>query len=285
MVFANLSSHEKDAFFALLDEYFASRPELLSSAGAGSNIGLNGDAGRAAAASALHGAFSKTTPQEAASTINSFRKSIPPPAQNPASQAASPDGHAELASSVGRVANMAAAFGAPKSLAPPRPPPRRSPSSEDTSAVSETGKLALQRKFGDVDVSSGKAMFSSLRNSTVAKTATPPPVAPPTPPAFARKGGFAPPPVRRVDSAVSPKAASTPSPPPPPPPPVPVRPREEPEGEWAEVLYDYSSDDPGDLAIQEGQRILIVEKTSDDWWTGECEGRKGLVPAAYVKLL
>ncbi|KAI9063480.1 hypothetical protein FKP32DRAFT_1686092 [Trametes sanguinea] len=43
--------------------------------------------------------------------------------------------------------------------------------------------------------------------------------------------------------------------------------------------------DPGDLDLQEGVRVLIVEKTSDDWWTGEINGQRGLVPAAYVKLL
>ncbi len=50
--------------------------------------------------------------------------------------------------------------------------------------------------------------------------------------------------------------------------------------------------------------MFVVEKTSDDWyvsvyvycvmllltyvacrWTGEIDGRRGLIPAAYVKLL
>lgn len=59
----------------------------------------------------------------------------------------------------------------------------------------------------------------------------------------------------------------------------------EPEGEWAEAVYEYTSDDPGDLPLHEGQRILVTERTSDDWWTAEYEGRRGLVPASYIKVL
>jgi hypothetical protein len=62
---------------------------------------------------------------------------------------------------------------------------------------------------------------------------------------------------------------------------------EEPQGEWAEVLYDYSSEDPGDLEIQSGSRVFVTAKSSDDWWTGQIEGqgKEGLFPASYVKLL
>jgi len=68
-------------------------------------------------------------------------------------------------------------------------------------------------------------------------------------------------------------------PPPAAPPPAKV------QGEWVEALYDYDSGEPGDLMVKEGQRILLVERTSDDWWTGEINGSKGLFPASYVKLL
>jgi len=275
MAFSNLNNREKDAFFSLLDEYFSSRPDLLNKPGQASP-----DVVKASAASALHNAFSKTTPQEAASAVSGFRKSMPPPRPDAsASSASAPD----MSASVGRVAAAAAAFGA--SGPPlPRPPPRRAPSSTSEEPDSSTSKLVQDKRFGDVDISSGKAMFSSLRNSTTNKHAAPPQVAPPTPSAFpSRRANFAPPPVRRVDSTVS-NAANTPSPPPPPPPRSRV-PEPEPEGEWAEALYDYTSDDPGDLPLEEGDRVFIVEKTSDDWWTGEMDGRKGLVPAAYVKVL
>lgn len=275
MVFANLSPHEKEAFFSLLDEYFTSRPDLLPAAG----NGLGSDAGRVAATSALQHAFSKTSPQEAASAINGLRRAMPSPASQ--QQASNPD----IGSVSGRVAAAAAAFSTSGMPGAPRPPPRRTgTSNSDEQGESQTSRLIPQKKFADVDISSGKAMFSSLRNSTATKAASPPQVAPPTPAAFApKRNQFAPPPVRRMDSTAS-KVNKTPSPPPPPPPP-PARPQQEEMGDWAEALYDYSSDDPGDLNIQTGERLLIVDRDSDDWWTAEMEGRRGLVPAAYVKLL
>ncbi|KAJ3524532.1 hypothetical protein NM688_g8541 [Phlebia brevispora] len=87
-------------------------------------------------------------------------------------------------------------------------------------------------------------MYSSIRHGTANKTAVPPPVAPPIPSALPPiKNEFGPPPVRRVSATNtrSTVAQKTASPPPPPPP----RPRvEEPqvEGDWAEALYDYSSE-------------------------------------------
>ncbi|OCH83553.1 hypothetical protein OBBRIDRAFT_808924, partial [Obba rivulosa] len=173
--------------------------------------------------------------QNAASSVaGGWRKPSPGNSSNP-----------DIGSSVGRVAAAAAVFrnqnqnsnGSPP---PPPAPPRRpsTGSSQDAPGHIEAQKLVPQRKFGDVDVSSAKNMFTSLRNSTVNKAATPPPVAPPTPAALPRRGGFAPPPVRRVGST-SDSGTSARSPPPPPPP----RPHEpEPEGEWAEALYDYTSE-------------------------------------------
>ena len=51
MVFARLTPADKDAFFALLDEYFASRPDLFGS-------GAGGVEGKVAAASAVQQALS-----------------------------------------------------------------------------------------------------------------------------------------------------------------------------------------------------------------------------------
>jgi len=68
-----------------------------------------------------------------------------------------------------------------------------------------------------------------------------------------------------------------------PPPPPPPRQQEE-QGDFADVLYDYDSGEPEDLKITEGDVVLITDRTSDDWWTGEVNGKKGLFPASYVKL-
>ncbi|KAI0346962.1 hypothetical protein BDW22DRAFT_1410907 [Trametopsis cervina] len=277
MVFSNLSSSEKDAFFGLLDEYFASRPDVFGNA-------TDSDNGKAAL-SALRGSFANQSETSNESSVPAWKR------QREASTS-SPQPESDHVP-VGRVAAAAAALkwnpagpGAP----PPRPPPRRisSDQSEESGASSpppsvssSTNKLVTQKKFGDVDISSGKNAFLSIRNGTANKTATPPPVAPPVPPAFATpKRNFAPPPVRRVSSITPEPVKATPPPPPP-------RAAPEPEetGEWAEALYEYTSEDPGDLPLQEGQQVYVVEKTSDDWWTAVSDGRRGLVPASYVKIL
>ncbi|KAI0082481.1 SH3-domain-containing protein [Panus rudis PR-1116 ss-1] len=203
---------------------------------------------------------------------------------------------------MGRVAAAAAALRSQNSPIP-RPPPLRD-SSQVTAEEGEqpdihherhahvtSGHLEQQKKFGDVDMSSAKNMFSSLRHSTANKHATPPPAAPPTPAAFSRKRNeFAPPPQRHISATSSTTSLKSPESISPPPPPARARapepePEEEPQGEWAEALYEYTSDDPGDLILAEGDRVLVIEKPSDDWWKGESNGKQGLFPAAYVKLL
>jgi len=340
MPFANLPAHEKDAFFALLDEYFTSRPDLLSSVQVGGAGGLehaeaqgaspavpaaaitaaqraltnpttsrllatglqrasannaNADAGRSAgvnpaataaaasvAAAALPSLLSSSS-SLASSSSSSSRLAAPP--QNVPS-AENGESAPVLAVSVGRVAAAAQAFSVPSLQRTANP-----------SAVhgapkwADSGKPASQKKFGDVDVSSAGAMFRSLRGSTAAKNAPPPTVH--TPPAFSSVGGkkassaFAPPPVRRVgpsssSSSSSPPAASAA--------PEPEEEDAQPEsvegaGEWAEALYDYTSEEAGDLHLRAGERVLVTEQTSSDWWTGEVDGRSGLFPATYAKLL
>ena len=85
-------------------------------------------------------------------------------------------------------------------------------------------------------MSSAGAMFRSLRGSTAAKSATPPTVY--TPPAFSGKkasSGLLPPPVRRVSTSAAhapqPEEDAQPEP----------AEEEEVAGEWAEALYDYTS--------------------------------------------
>ncbi|KAH8074938.1 hypothetical protein BXZ70DRAFT_744016 [Cristinia sonorae] len=241
MVFSSLRPADKEAFFDLLDEYFSSRP----------------------------GAFEATQGRLAAER---------PPSTSTGTERRSNN-------------------------AQPPPPTRGGPEPSSSSEISlasaaravQTGKLVSQKvcntmclptgmrctdnalqKFGDVDITSGKNMLSSLRHSTANKTAVPPAAAPFIPSAFQKKSTFAPPPVRRVpSSSVEPETL----------PPVVPAPTKERAGDWAEALYDYESEDPGDLALREHQRVLVLEKTSDDWWTGEMDGQRGLFPASYVKMV
>ena len=150
-------------------------------------------------------------------------------------------------------------------------------------------------------------MYSSIRNSTANKNA--PPREPTIPSAFPKKkNNFAPPPKRTTSASASTYQHQQ---------------EEEEEqghgyggaeegeeegqaeGEWAEALYDYTSEEASDLQLRARQRVLVTEKTSDDWcvhipvqivysaliytlfrrWTGEINGKTGLFPASYVKLL
>lgn len=134
-------------------------------------------------------------------------------------------------------------------------------------------------------MSSTKNALFSLRGSTAAKNA--PQNVPSVPPAFQKKSiNFAPPPTRRVGTADSNPSANLSK----------SQDEEldqeaeatEESGEWAEALYEYSSEvsflifpfillivaytilliiiqDPGDLHLQAHQHVLVIEKTSDDW--------------------
>jgi len=126
-----------------------------------------------------------------------------------------------------------------------------------------------------MDTSSAKNAFASVLNSSANKNAVHQP--PPAPAAFvAKKNPFAPPPVRHADPPAPPQRQQAEEE---------EKEEEEEGGEWAEALYDYDSTDAGDLNIKANERVLVTERTSDDWWTGEFNGQKGLFPASYVKIL
>ncbi|KAJ7644370.1 SH3-domain-containing protein [Roridomyces roridus] len=238
MVFTNLGENEKDAFFNLLDEYFASRPEIFGNADEQTSV-------KTSAARAL-----ASNPEVATNLFSAGLRKTGSPFSTAAS---SPD------------ISDAAPPSLPRRGTADSPPPSTTPST--------TSSLKSVRKFGsDVDTTSAKGMFSSLRSSTAKKGQVQPP--PMVPSAFAaRKNAFAPPPSR---TAASP-AQEEPEPEP--------EPEEEAQGEWAEALYDYDSADPGDLQIRANQNVWVTERTSDDWWTGEFQGKTGLFPASYVKIL
>ncbi|KAI7880396.1 DUF500-domain-containing protein [Lichtheimia hyalospora FSU 10163] len=157
------------------------------------------------------------------------------------------------------------------------------------------GNTAASYRRGDLDEngndqSSGKV----YRSTTISKPGTlkrPPtaqvPRSPQPPPAYH-------PPVHSYDKmepsspptrTMMPASAPAPSPPPVAPKrpiPPPVKPREP----VARALYAYQGEQPGDLSFQEGQVIVIIEKTDsqDDWWTGKIGNQTGVFPANYVQL-
>ena len=51
----------------------------------------------------------------------------------------------------------------------------------------------------------------------------------------------------------------------------------------AQALYDYDATTDDELTFKEGDVITILQKDPAGWWEGELNGRKGWVPANYVK--
>lgn len=52
----------------------------------------------------------------------------------------------------------------------------------------------------------------------------------------------------------------------------------------AKVLFDFNAQDPSELPLKVGQ-IINVLKQDGDWWEGELNGKKGLLPSNYVQLI
>ncbi|KAM0746105.1 hypothetical protein T439DRAFT_330078 [Meredithblackwellia eburnea MCA 4105] len=57
--------------------------------------------------------------------------------------------------------------------------------------------------------------------------------------------------------------------------------------ELARLEYDYQGTDPDDLPAIEGDQVIVLQRVSDDWWRcrSQVDGREGLIPASYMKLL
>ncbi|KAG9010859.1 hypothetical protein FRB94_009561 [Tulasnella sp. JGI-2019a] len=324
-MFADITPADKEAFFLLLDEYFASRGSIAaiaagkspggqaamknigSTAGAhlkartgfgGPNMFGGSSTTNAPAASSsspasqetvadesskpsfasLRGAFASATPM-ATSMLGGSKKAPPPPPPSVKYQSRPPitQGVAVPQAEEEEAEEEEPATSKPT---PPAAPLRPSPSIGGKFAPSS---LVSGKHFGSgkIDLTSKSTMVSSafgnLRNrgAPAAPVPTSPTSATPPPPARS----FAPPPIRRVPSSAPPVRTPEPEPE------LEPEPEPEQEGEWAEALYDYTSGDKTDLHFVEGQRIRIVEHTSDDWWTGELDGKEGLFPATYVKIL
>ncbi|KAJ7762786.1 SH3-domain-containing protein [Mycena maculata] len=259
MVFSNLGANEKDAFFSLLDEYFASRPEIF---------GNSDDSTTSAATSAAHRALA-SNPEATSRLISAGLRQAGQglPKSSPYATAAS---NPDISNAVGRMGAASLSSTAPSF-------PRRGAGESSISPPPTTSSIAnlkTVRTIGsDVDTTSAKNMFSSIRH---AGKATPP--QPRVPAGLAPPPNkYGPPPARTAAAVVTPPAHEEPE--------EEAEEEEEAQGEWAEALYDYDSADPGDLQIRANQNVWVTERTSDDWWTGEFEGKTGLFPASYVKIL
>ncbi|XP_055940175.1 cytoplasmic protein NCK2-like [Argiope bruennichi] len=53
-------------------------------------------------------------------------------------------------------------------------------------------------------------------------------------------------------------------------------------GTSAIVKYNYEAQQPDEVSLSKGARVLVMEKSNDGWWKGECDGVIGWFPSNYV---
>ncbi|CAA17920.1 Protein csh3 [Schizosaccharomyces pombe] len=51
------------------------------------------------------------------------------------------------------------------------------------------------------------------------------------------------------------------------------------------AMYDFPGPDAGDLGFHAGEVIIVLEHVNNDWWRGELNGKEGIFPSNYVRLL
>uniref|UniRef100_A0A9J7YGC8 Rho GTPase activating protein 4a n=1 Tax=Cyprinus carpio carpio TaxID=630221 RepID=A0A9J7YGC8_CYPCA len=50
------------------------------------------------------------------------------------------------------------------------------------------------------------------------------------------------------------------------------------------ALFDYTGRSSAELSFKQGDRLILYSKASSDWWRGEVNGTKGLIPYKYVSV-
>ncbi len=49
------------------------------------------------------------------------------------------------------------------------------------------------------------------------------------------------------------------------------------------AAFAYSAQEPDEISFGEGDLMVIIDKSEDDWWKVRCRGKVGLAPANYLK--
>ncbi|WVR05917.1 hypothetical protein IAU60_002943 [Kwoniella sp. DSM 27419] len=298
MVFANLTY---DAFFSLLDEYFASRPQHAnggSSAGGGPSLAtLARMLPPTRSASNSSPSTSATSPRAPAGAQGQVQAQEQPDMAQRFISSTIKYGTAGTKSGIGAISKnkdamdllgkMGAAGmvkGADARMNPKTQVVEETATIEEIPSGGGGGRskpapppkksgvagLISGKSFGHVDTSSKMSAFTSMWKDP--QKVQQPVAEQHIAPALSNQRTTMPPPVRQSSNQ------SARSPPP-------VEDYSEDQGQ-AQALYDYAGTGPEDLRVQASQVVNIIEKTSADWWT--CEdgnGSRGLVPATYLKEL
>ena len=56
-------------------------------------------------------------------------------------------------------------------------------------------------------------------------------------------------------------------------------------GRKAEVIFSYAADNIDELSLELGQIVEVLEEEEEGWWRGILEGKEGVFPSNFVKLL
>ena len=54
------------------------------------------------------------------------------------------------------------------------------------------------------------------------------------------------------------------------------------EAYFVQALYDFTPEEDGELEFRQGDNIRVIDKSDENWWEGELDGRQGLFPVIYV---
>ncbi|KIR24886.1 hypothetical protein I307_05850 [Cryptococcus deuterogattii 99/473] len=278
-MFTNLSSEDKEAFFSLLDEYFASRPHNLSSPPA---INTSSHPARSSATLSPAPSAGYASPSD-----SSTRQPAPPPERKDQPDSAQrfisssiKYGTAGTKSSMnalsknkdamdllgkvgmsGMVNKANERMNKPAEAEVKEDAGRKAAPPPVAAKKSGVSGLVSSRSFGHVDTSSKMSAFTSMWKDP--QKSKPPTVEHTISPVLPHSATTLPPPVRR-DGSGSYHSSS----------PNPASPAVAEDGPGlsngsngqAQALYDYTGKDEGDLSVQVNQVVNILEKTSSDYF-------------------
>ena len=57
------------------------------------------------------------------------------------------------------------------------------------------------------------------------------------------------------------------------------------EEPWAKSMFPFSADHPGELSFIDGITVKLRQKIDDNWFEGEVDGKVGIFPSNYVKVM
>ncbi len=48
------------------------------------------------------------------------------------------------------------------------------------------------------------------------------------------------------------------------------------------AAFNYEPQEEGELRLQKGDAIEVLDKSDPNWWKGRCNGKEGMFPVLYI---